>query len=279
MVGHELFAKPRQVQREVGQTLVELDGVSCYSDGLGSTRLDNVSMSLRIGEVLGVAGVEGNGQSELVEIITGLRHPSAGALRIKGVNVGRSSSPAEMRRLGVAHVPENRISTGLATTASLLDNLVMGAHRSAPVSRGVWIDQGAARNRAKTLIREFDVRPGDIDADAESLSGGNMQKAIVARELSGDPEIIVVAHPTRGVDIGAAEFIYDQLLSRRQKAGVLLVSSDLDEILRLSDRIVVMYQGRVMVEALPEDLTAETLGLLMAGMQAGKGAPRVGDKA
>jgi ABC-type uncharacterized transport system ATPase subunit len=280
MVGHELFTKPWQVQPEVGRTLVELDGVSCDSDGLGSTSLDNVSMTLRVGEVLGVAGVEGNGQSELVEIITGLRRPNAGALRIKGADVGHVSSPAGMRRLGVAHVPENRISTGLATTASLLDNLIMGAHRSAPVARGVWIDQDAARSHAGRLVNEFDVRPGDVDADAQSLSGGNMQKAIVARELSGNPEIIVVAHPTRGVDIGAAEFIYDQLLSRRQKAGVLLVSSDLDEILRLSDRIMVMYQGRVMAEALPKDLTAEALGLLMAGMKpAGRESPTVGAKA
>ncbi|MEZ5802328.1 MAG: ABC transporter ATP-binding protein [Rhizobiaceae bacterium] len=267
MVGHELYAKPPQARPEIGATLVSLEGVSCHSDGLGSTRLEGVSMVLRVGEVLGIAGVEGNGQSELVEIITGLRQPNAGALRIKGVEVGRTSSPAGMRRLGVAHIPENRVATGLAPSATVLDNLIMGAHRKAPVGRGIWIDQHAAKRHAKALAREFDVRPGDVGADAASLSGGNMQKAIIARELNGDPEIIVAAHPTRGVDIGAAEFIYDQLLGRRRTAGVLLISSDLDEILRLSDRIVVMYQGRVMAEALPEDLNAEILGLLMAGMR------------
>ncbi|MDW6023409.1 ABC transporter ATP-binding protein [Mesorhizobium sp. BAC0120] len=278
MVGHEIHAERKEHRPDLGNKLLELDHVTCSADGVGGSSLHDVSMTLRAGEVLGVAGVEGNGQSELVEIVTGLRLPNSGTVRLKGVDVTKASSPAAMRSLGVAHIPENRISTGLATTAPLMDNLIMGVHRSAPVARGIWIDQDAARDHARKLVQEFDVRPGDIRADAGSLSGGNMQKAIVARELTGDPEIIVAAHPTRGVDIGAAEFIYEQLLRRRDKAAVLLVSSDLDEVLRLSDRIVVMYRGSVMAEVLPQGLTSETLGLLMAGIKpaGGVAAPGAG---
>jgi simple sugar transport system ATP-binding protein len=267
MVGRPVSVEARLKAAAAGAELARLDGV-CRDATRGSVGLDHVSMTLRRGEVVGVAGVEGNGQSELIEVITGMHAPRAGRVTIKGSDVTAGTSPKVMRDLGVAHIPEDRIATGLATTASLLDNLIAGAHRSEPVGRGAWIDQPNARAHAQRLVREFDVRPGNIAADAGSLSGGNMQKAIIARELEGNPEIIVAAHPTRGVDIGAAEFVYSQLLSRRDRACVLLISSDLDEILRLSDRIVVMYRGAVIAEADPDELTTEQLGLLMAGIRA-----------
>jgi ABC-type uncharacterized transport system ATPase subunit len=267
MVGHEILAGQRAEAIPLGAELARLEAVGSDPDTEGGTRLDGVSLTLRQGEIVGIAGVEGNGQSELIEVIAGMRKPRSGRVRIKGVDVTAGMDPAAMRKQGVAHIPEDRIATGLAPTAPLLDNMIMGAHRTAPVGPGAWIDKGQARAHAARLVKAFDVRPGNLDATAGSLSGGNMQKAIFARELAGDPDIIIAAHPTRGVDIGAAEFIYEQLLSRRKKAGIILISSDLDEILRLSDRIVVMYQGRIMAEAPPHLLTPETLGLLMAGIK------------
>lgn len=267
MVGREIRAGQRTGAIALGKELARLDGISSDPETEGGTRLQEVSLTLRQGEIVGIAGVEGNGQSELIEVVAGMRAPRSGRVSLKTVDVTASLSPATMRKHGVAHIPENRISTGLATSAPLLDNLIMGAHRQAPVGPGAWIDMTAARAHAARLVKAFDVRPGNLAADAGSLSGGNMQKAIFARELDSDPEIIIAAHPTRGVDIGAAEFIYEQLLERRRHAGILLISSDLDEILRLSDRIVVMYQGRVMAEAAPHELTSESLGLLMAGIK------------
>jgi len=265
MVGRTLVVESRAEPVTPGRELARLEGVVCTPEG-GGIGLDRVSFTLRQGEVVGIAGVEGNGQSELIEVITGMRVPHAGRILLKGQDVTATASPKAMRAAGVGHIPEDRISTGLAPTASLLDNLITGAHARPPIRRGMWIDRAAARTHATRLVQAFDVRPGNIDADARSLSGGNMQKAIIARELDSDPQIIVAAHPTRGVDIGAAEFVYAQLLGRRDRAGVILVSSDLDEILRLSDRILVMYRGAIVAEAAPEALTAEQLGLLMAGI-------------
>src|SRR5690606_38718135 len=173
---------------------------------------------------------------------------------------------AAVRSHGIRHIPENRILQGLALKASLQDNLIMGVHDQPPIGQGLWIVQDEAAGYARKLVRTFDIRPGDIEARVENLSGRNMQKAILARELAGMPQIIVDAHPTRGIDVGAAEFVYDQLTRQRATAGILLVSSDLDEILRLSDRVMVMYQGRIMAEASPQDLSSGELGLLMAGI-------------
>lgn len=265
MVGRAMQPESRAATADPGEDLVRLEAV--VSDARdGGVPLDNVNLLLRRGEVVGIAGVEGNGQSELIEVITGLRRARSGRVLVRGHDVASTATPASMRRHGVAHIPEDRIATGLATSEPLLDNLIMGAHRRPPVARGPWVNREAARSEAQRMVQRFDVRPGDIGAAAGSLSGGNMQKAIVARELDGEPVIIVAAHPTRGVDIGAAAFIYDQLLERRDRAGIILVSSDLDEILQLSDRLVVMYRGAVVAEATPEDLTAEDLGLLMAGI-------------
>lgn len=264
MVGRTLVVESRAARVAPGLELARLDDVTCATQGGGG--LERISLTLRQGEILGIAGVEGNGQSELIEVITGMRVPQAGRILIRGADVTAIVSPKTMRASGVAHIPEDRVSTGLAPSASLSDNLITGAHAKPPISKGIWIDKGPARDHAARLVKEFDVRPGNLAANAGSLSGGNMQKAIIARELDSDPQIIVAAHPTRGVDIGAAEFVYAQLLGRRDRAGVILVSSDLDEIQRLSDRILVMYRGAIIAEADPERLTAEQLGLLMAGI-------------
>ncbi|WP_210204431.1 ABC transporter ATP-binding protein [Devosia submarina] len=266
MVGRSISVEARAKTGQLGAELARLEEV-CRDGTSGSVGLDHVSLTLRRGEVVGIAGVEGNGQSELIEVITGMHMPAAGRVILQGEDVTSRASPLFMRQRGIAHIPEDRIATGLATTATLLDNLITGAHGVKPIARGPWIDQASARAHAQRLVREFDVRPGNIAADAGSLSGGNMQKAIIARELEGDPQIIVAAHPTRGVDIGAAEFVYSQLLARRERACVLLVSSDLDEILRLSDRILVMYRGAVIAESDADSLTTEQLGLLMAGIR------------
>ncbi|WP_445505143.1 ABC transporter ATP-binding protein [Microvirga sp. G4-2] len=265
MVGRTIALDLNRLQANPGEAILELDSICCRGH-YGGPMLDNVSLVLRRGEILGIAGVEGNGQSELVEVVAGLRTPGSGRVKLNGMDMTRVGDPARTRALRVGHIPEDRIEQGLAVDASLRENLIMGAHDRAPIAKGIWINTAAAESFARHLIDTFDIRPQSPDTKAGALSGGNMQKAIIARELSSGPDLIIASHPTRGVDVGAAEFVYEQLLSHRCKAGILLVSSDLDEVTRLSDRIIVMFQGRIMAELSPEVATGEMLGLLMAGI-------------
>ena len=263
MVGRSLLVEGRAERVAPGQELVRLDGLACEPKA-GGIGLAHVSLKLRQGEVVGIAGVEGNGQSNRSKSSQGCvpRTRVASRSRARCDSGGKSEGNASGWRRASRGSDLDRARA----TASLVDNLITGGHEKPPILRGLWIDRNAARAHATRRVKEFDVRPGNVDANAGSLSGGNMQKAIIARELDSDPQIIVAAHPTRGVDIGAAEFVYSQLLGRRDRAGVILVSSDLDEIQRLSDRILVMYRGAIIAEVDPEKLTAEQLGLLMAGI-------------
>jgi general nucleoside transport system ATP-binding protein len=238
-----------------------------YVSERGVAVLNGVSFELAAGEILGVAGVAQNGQEELAETITGQRHPLAGSVQLAGEEITRRPVRA-IRALGLGHIPDDRYAEGCAPSASLARNLLMGLHHRPAFSRRGLLNAATVRAHADRLIAAYGIRAAHRDAPLASLSGGNAQKAIVARELEFATQCLVAEQPSRGVDIGAADFIYEQLhaLSRRG-VGILLFSTDLTEVLRLSHRILVMYQGRVAGETRPEDTTLAALGLLMAGAQ------------
>jgi simple sugar transport system ATP-binding protein len=219
---------------------------------------------VRAGEILGVAGVDGNGQTELAEALAGVRRVEGGCVYLDGEDVtALGADPLQER--GVAYVPEDRGTKGLVQDFTLYENNSLKTYDEPPFSRFGWIFPKVMRRRAAENLRAYDVRPPDPDARAGSLSGGNQQKAILARELSGDPRVVIASQPTRGVDVGAIEFIHGQLLEQRaQGKAILLISLELEEIRSLSDRIVVLYAGRIVGEVGPE-AADEQLGLLMAG--------------
>lgn len=227
--------------------------------------IKNISFQVRAGEIVGIAGVEGNGQSELVEAITGLR-PYKGT-----VLYGRTPLPPKarvVREWGLSHIPEDRNARGLVLDFSTRENLILGDHYRKPYAGFLgFIDEEAVEEHAQAVVEAFDVRPRSTALEARRYSGGNAQKIIVGRELSRKPKVLIAAQPTRGVDIGAIEFIHENIVAARdQGMGVLLVSADLNEVLSLADRILVMYEGRIMGQLTPEEATEEKLGLLMAGI-------------
>jgi len=246
-------------------------------DGRGLEAVRGVSFALRAGEILGVAGVEGNGQAELIEALAGLRPAAGGEVRLGGRDVTRLA-PRGRFRAGLAHVPADRLARGLVGPYSLADNLILGSQREPPFARRGWLARTAIREHAARTLAAYDVRPPAPAAAARTLSGGNQQKLVVARELSRGARVVLAAHPTRGVDLGAIEFIHRRLVAERDAGrGVLLVSSDLGELLSLADRLIVLFEGRIVFEAAPADTDERTLGLYMSGHGAGAtspGAPR-----
>lgn len=234
-------------------------------DDRGQTAVDRLELSVRRGEIVGIAGVEGNGQRELVEAITGVRHPKSGSIEIDGIVTTRSS-PRSIHRHGVAHIPEDREKDGLVGSYSIADNLVLNQYSVEPfASRGRRRFAAVAEN-AKHLVERFQVATPGITTRVDALSGGNKQKVIVARELSTDNKLIVASQPTRGVDVGSIEFIHQQLINERDEGvGVLLVSAELDEIFSLSDRILVIYEGSIVADLDAASATREQVGLLMSG--------------
>jgi ABC-type uncharacterized transport system ATPase subunit len=234
------------------------------ADDRGATTVDAFDLEVRRGEIFGIAGVEGNGQRELVEALMGLRAKLGGTVEISGRDVS-SATPRQILDLGVGHVPEDRGKHGLVGAFSIGDNLVLNRYRRRPFARRGIRQDSAIRARAEDLVRRFDVRTGDPHAPASTLSGGTQQKVIIARELTGDPVLLVVAQPTRGLDVGSIEFIHGEIVRLRdQGAAVLLVSAELDEILRLADRVGVMYRG-VLVGTFDRGAASrDHLGVLMA---------------
>jgi simple sugar transport system ATP-binding protein len=230
--------------------------------------LRKVSFSVREGEVLSIAGVEGNGQSELVEVLTGLRRAQSGVVALNGQDI-TNETPRRIREMGACHIPEDRHRRGLVLDFSVAQNLVLGIHYRPPFVRKLFldvIDFGSVREKAGRLLEAFDIRPPDRENPAGNLSGGNQQKVIVAREFDQDPKLLIAAQPTRGIDVGSIEFIHRRLLQARDAGkAVLLVSADLEEILSLSDRIAVMYEGRIVGILDPTDATEERIGMMMTG--------------
>jgi simple sugar transport system ATP-binding protein len=248
----------------VGETCLELDGVSADGDR-GLPAVQQVSLHVRRGEIVAIAGVAGNGQRELAEAIAGMRTPTAGTIRVSGRKL-KGGDAREAISAGIAYVPEDRLGTGLAPGLSVADNVVLKSYRRPPASRGPFLLLRKIRELAEAVMRRYDVRASSPDVPARQLSGGNLQKVVLGREFSGRPAVLVAASPTRGLDVAGIETVQAYLRDAAEGGvGVLLISEDLDEIRALADRIAVMYEGAVVGERDARTATVEELGLLMAG--------------
>jgi len=264
MVGRAVLLRVDKKPAKPGAVTFRVENLSAMSDR-GVQALKGVSFELRQGEILGIAGVEGNGQSELVEVLAGTRKASGGKIWLGDKDVTAYDARDE-REAGIAHIPEDRRGAGLVLNYSIAENLILGRQRSGSFAwHHVLLLLDAIRKWAQRLVKEFDIRTPSIEVPARALSGGNQQKIIVAREMASQPRVLLASQPTRGVDIGAIEFIHRRIVSERDGgAGVLLVSAELDEVRSLSDRIAVIYEGRI-VSIEPADAPEERLGLLMLG--------------
>jgi general nucleoside transport system ATP-binding protein len=263
MVGREVVLRVEKTPAQPGETLLAAENLVVLDDReLEACR--GISFELHEGEIVGIAGVDGNGQSELIDALTGLRHPVSGRITVGGRDVTRAGA-RDVLDHGMGHIPEDRQLRGLVLDFSLAENLALHDFRKPPESRFGWLFPRRFIERARRLLREFDVRGGGPETPAASLSGGNQQKVVIAREVSRDPRVLVAAQPTRGLDVGAIEFVHRRLVAERDEGrAILLVSFELDEILSLSDRILVVYEGRVCAEFQP-DVSEEELGFAMTG--------------
>jgi simple sugar transport system ATP-binding protein len=234
-------------------------------DADGRTHVENVSFQVHAGEIVGIAGVQGNGQTELVEALTGLRKASSGSISLDDIDLTHSN-PRERHQMGMAHIPEDRQRQGLVGGLSVAENLVLTRYHDDQFSHGVLVDWDAANTIADTLIAEYDIRTPNKETGVGTLSGGNQQKVIVARELSRDLRLTIAAQPTRGVDVGSIEYIHSRIVKERDAGtAVLIVSTELDEVMALSDRLLVMFRGKVVAELDPKKVTPMEVGLYMAG--------------
>jgi simple sugar transport system ATP-binding protein len=264
MVGREVTLTVEKEEAQPGEVVLQVQDLHAL-DNRFQEAMRGVSLDVHAGEVLGVAGVQGNGQTELVEVLTGLRNATGGSVTLLGQDV-TNRPPRAITEAGVAHIPEDRQKDGLVLTYPILDNLILNTYYLSPFARGALVNETAIVANADKLVQTFDVRTPSIYLPASNLSGGNQQKVIVARELSRPVRLLIAAQPTRGLDVGSIEFIHSEIIKMRdQGAAVLLVSAELDEILALSDRIAVMFEGRVVAIVDREQATREELGLLMAG--------------
>jgi simple sugar transport system ATP-binding protein len=263
MVGREVLLRVDKKPPETGDLLLEVRNLH-VNDERGLPAVRDVSLVVRAGEIVGIAGVEGNGQSELIEAITGLRHAESGEVAVAGKVVDRPSA-RRMLDVGVGHIPEDRQRRGLVLEFSIAENIALHDYNRPPESRFGWLFPRKLIERARALIREFDIRGGGPTTVGGALSGGNQQKVVAAREVARDPKVLVAAQPTRGLDVGAIEFLHRRLVEERDEGrAILLISLELDEILSLSDRILVMYEGQVVGEHKP-GVTEEEIGLEMLG--------------
>jgi len=271
MVGHDIAsgrtARPSPAPGEVGvdrQPVLELDGVSAHGD-FGVEVLHEVSLDVRAGEILGIAGVAGNGQRELAEVIAGLRPRTKGTVRLGGAEL-RSGDPRAAIDRSIAYVPEDRMGTGVSPHLSVTENLLLKSYRGDAPHAGPMLRMDQADAGAVALMKEFDIRARGPHALVRQLSGGNVQKVVLARELSSQPVVLIAASPTRGLDVGATDYVHGVLVeTARRGVGIMMISEDLDEIVELSDRIAVLYEGRVVGIVDAAAATYEQLGLMMAG--------------
>jgi general nucleoside transport system ATP-binding protein len=266
MVGRSVLLDVDKQPANPGAVVLDLHDL-VVNDDRDQQVVNGVSLQVHAGEIIGIAGVQGNGQSELVEALTGLRHVQSGTLAIAGSDY-TNASPRPITEAGTAHVPEDRQEDGLVLTYSIADNLVLNTYYQAPFARGILLNEAAVLDHALKLIKEYDVRTPSPLVPVSNLSGGNKQKVVIARELSRPIKLLIAAQPTRGLDVGSIEFIHKTIVQQRDAgAGVLLVSAELDEIMSLSDRIAVMYHGQIVAIVPAAQATREDLGLLMAGAQ------------
>lgn len=262
MVGRAVLFDIKKEKVNIGNTLVKVNDIVAMND-LGTQKVKNVSFEIREGEVLGIAGVEGNGQTELVEVLAGLRKANSGSYMIDGVEL-LNNTPRQIRLSGLSHVPEDRHKRATIDEFTVNENLILG-DLDKYVSKGI-INYNLVEKTTKEMIEKYDIRPTDGKVIYGGLSGGNQQKVVVARELEKENKFIIVSQPTRGVDIGAIEMIHNTILHERTKGkAILVVSAELTEIMTLSDRIAVMYSGKIVGVLDRKDATMEKLGILMAG--------------
>jgi ABC-type uncharacterized transport system ATPase subunit len=263
MVGREVLLRVEKKPAQPGDPLLQIEEVVVRDDrGLEAVR--GVSFDVRAGEIVGIAGVDGNGQTELIDALTGLRHSASGSIRIGGEELNRATA-REALDAGMGHIPEDRQRRGLVLDFNLAENLVLHDYGREPFSRLGWINPRNWFRWARGLLQEFDVRGGGPTTRGGSLSGGNQQKVVIAREVARNPSVLIAAQPTRGLDVGAIEFVHRRLVEQRDAGkAVLLVSLELEEILSLSDRILVLYEGRIVAE-FPPDVSEEELGFAMVG--------------
>lgn len=272
MVGSELPSPETRESTVTDVPMLKVDGLSLGAtdpDGVVREVLSDIGFTIHKGEVLGIAGVEGNGQTELIEALVGMRTPDGGVISLDGDDISRTPT-RKRRESGIGYIPEDRHRHGVLLDAPLWENRILGHVTEKPNSRGFLLDPKAARADTERIVREYDVRTPGIEVTAASLSGGNQQKLIVGREMSHNPKLLIAAHPTRGVDVGAQAQIWDQIReARREGLAVLLISADLDELIGLSDTLRVMYRGQLVADADPATITPEELGSAMTGAAAG----------
>ena len=264
MVGREVIFRIDKEPASPQEVILGIDKVSCENDR-GLPALRELSLEVRSGEILGLAGVAGNGQTELAEIINGLRPTTGGTVMISGADF-TDQAPTSIIDEGVAYIPADRTGVGSAPGLSCSDNLIIKSYRNPPIGNRWSLNQRKIKDHAEELIQKFDVQTPDIDTPSRMLSGGNLQKLILAREFSQNPNVIVAIYPTRGLDVGATENVHRLLIEERDRgSGILLISEDLDELLSLSDRLAVIYEGKIVGEVPPDDERVDEIGLLMAG--------------
>lgn len=264
MVGREVTFKTEKGEAHPGQNVLEINDLS-VKDSRGLTAVNHLNLTVKAGEILGIAGVDGNGQTELIEAITGLRKSEGGSIQLNGKEI-RNLSPRKVAEAGTSHIPQDRHKHGLVLDFPIGENMVLQTYYKPPFSKAGVLNFKAIYKKAKSLIEEFDVRTPSEYTLARALSGGNQQKAIIGREIDRDPDLLIAAQPTRGLDVGAIEFIHKRLIEQRDHGkAVLLLSFELDEIMNVSDRIAVIYEGQIVAIVDPKQTTEQELGLLMAG--------------
>ncbi|QEV22476.1 ABC transporter ATP-binding protein [Streptomyces alboniger] len=270
MVGSELPTPETAESTVTDRPMIQVEGLKLLADGeSGRALLDDISFTIHEGEVLGIAGVEGNGQTELIDALIGLKHADSGVIRMAGEDI-TGTATRKRREDGIGYIPEDRHRHGLLLESPLWENRILGHVTEKPNARGFWLDPKGAQADTRRIVEEYDVRTPGIDVTAASLSGGNQQKLIVGREMSHHPRFLIAAHPTRGVDVGAQAQIWDQIReARREGLAVLLISADLDELIGLSDTLRVIYRGRLVADADPATITPEELGSAMTGAASG----------
>lgn len=265
MVGREVDLAPNKAAFNPGGNVLEINDLSIFNDS-GRKVVSNLSLNIRAGEILAIAGVQGNGQSELARAIVNLEKHKSGSIKLDGKQI-LGSTVRDSLRAGIAYIPESRELDGLISTFSITENLILDVHDLEPAASRGQLNRSYISENATTLVKEFDVRTQSIEANSSSLSGGNKQKVVLARELSREVKLVVAAQPTRGLDVGSIEFVYEKLLAERaNKKAILLISSELDEVMELADRIAVIYKGEI-VGVVDSDVSREKLGLMMAGIK------------
>ncbi|MEU5896264.1 MULTISPECIES: ABC transporter ATP-binding protein [Streptomyces] len=270
MVGSELPTPETAESTVTDRPMIQVENLKLLAGGESQRALlDDISFTIHEGEVLGIAGVEGNGQTELIDALIGLKHADSGVIRMAGEDI-TATATRKRREDGIGYIPEDRHRHGLLLESPLWENRILGHVTEKPNARGFWLDPKGAQADTRRIVEEYDVRTPGIDVTAASLSGGNQQKLIVGREMSHKPRFLIAAHPTRGVDVGAQAQIWDQIReARREGLAVLLISADLDELIGLSDTLRVIYNGRLVADADPATITPEELGSAMTGAASG----------